>query len=34
LGLPPKFLPEILGRATARDIAYGEPLSWNAVAND
>jgi N-acetylneuraminate synthase len=31
-GLPPKVLPEILGRKAARAIAFGEPLSWNMVA--
>ncbi|SDN36976.1 pseudaminic acid synthase [Afipia sp. GAS231] len=31
-GLPPKYLPEIIGRTAARDIAYGEPLTWSAIA--
>jgi N-acetylneuraminate synthase len=31
-GLPPKHLPEIIGRIAARDIAYGEPLTWSAIA--
>lgn len=31
-GLAPKYLPEILGRVAAREIAYGEPLSWDLVA--
>ena len=30
-GLPPKFLPEILGRTAARDVIRGEALSWGAV---
>ena len=32
-GLPPKYLPRLLeqGKA-ARDIAFGEPLTWDAVA--
>ncbi|MGA2700866.1 MAG: pseudaminic acid synthase [Isosphaeraceae bacterium] len=30
-GLPPKYLPNILGRRAARDIAKGTPLSWNLV---
>jgi N-acetylneuraminate synthase len=31
LGLSPKRLPEILGRAAARDVAYGEPLAWDMM---
>jgi N-acetylneuraminate synthase len=31
-GLPPKFLPEILGRAAGRHLARGTPLSWDAVS--
>jgi len=31
-GLPPKFLPTILGRAAARDIARGTPLAWDLIA--
>ncbi len=31
-GLPPKHLAEILGRAAARDLKRGTPLSWDAVA--
>jgi N-acetylneuraminate synthase len=31
-GLPPKLLPEIIGRTAARDIAYGEALTWPAIA--
>jgi N-acetylneuraminate synthase len=30
-GLPPKHLPSVLGRTAKRDIAYGEPLSWEVV---
>ncbi|MFO0852003.1 MAG: pseudaminic acid synthase [Gemmataceae bacterium] len=30
-GLPPKFLPEVLGRTAARDLARGTPLSWDAL---
>jgi len=30
-GLPPKFLPEILGRKAARPIARGTPLAWSLV---
>jgi N-acetylneuraminate synthase len=30
-GLPPKHLPEILGRPAARDLRRGEPLDWPAV---
>jgi pseudaminic acid synthase len=31
-GLPPKHFPEIIGRTAARDIAYGEALTWSAIA--
>jgi len=31
-GLPPKFLPEILGRRAAHDIARGTPMSWALIA--
>lgn len=30
-GLPPKYLPTVLGQKAKRDIAYGEPLSWDVV---
>lgn len=30
-GLPPKHLPQVIGRAAARDIAYGEALSWEMI---
>jgi pseudaminic acid synthase len=30
-GLPPKHLPEVLGRRAARDLKRGEPLDWEAV---
>ena len=30
-GLPPKFLPEVLGRAAPRALKRGTPLSWDAV---
>ncbi|MCW2249513.1 N-acetylneuraminate synthase [Azospirillum fermentarium] len=30
-GLPPKALPTVLGRHATRDIAAGEPLSWDMV---
>jgi pseudaminic acid synthase len=30
-GLPPKFLPQILGRRAARDLPRGTPLSWDAL---
>jgi N-acetylneuraminate synthase len=32
-GLAPKHLPEVLGRRAARDLAFGEPLSWDALAS-
>jgi len=28
-GLPPKHLPQVLGRRAARDLRFGEPLDWN-----
>lgn len=31
-GLPPKFLPEVLGRRAARDIERGTPLDWGLIA--
>ena len=30
-GLPPKHLPDVLGRQAARDLKRGEPLDWAAV---
>ena len=30
-GLPPKHLPEIIGRQATRDIERGEPLSWSLI---
>ena len=30
-GLPPKVLPEVLGRRAARDLTRGEPLAWDMV---
>jgi N-acetylneuraminate synthase len=30
-GLPPKFLPEILGRRAREDIPLGTPISWRLV---
>jgi len=30
-GLPPKHLPELLGRHAARDLKRGEPLDWPSV---
>jgi N-acetylneuraminate synthase len=30
-GLPPKTLPEVLGRSAARDLKRGEPLAWEMV---
>lgn len=32
LGLPPKHLPEVLGRRSARAIARGTPLAWELLA--
>lgn len=31
-GLPPKFLPEVLGRRAAADIARGTPLRWDLLS--
>ncbi len=31
-GLPPRHLPEILGRTAARDLKRGDPLSWDQIA--
>ena len=31
-GLPPKHLPEVLGRKTSRALKRGEPLSWDMLA--
>ena len=33
LGLPPKYLDEILGKTASCDIAYGTPLDWSMVKN-
>ncbi len=30
-GLPPKHLPDVIGRAAARDLKRGEPLSWDRI---
>jgi N-acetylneuraminate synthase len=31
LGLPTKFLPEVLGRAVKRDVKRGTALSWDLI---
>src|SRR5208282_1243038 len=31
-GLPPKHLPEVLGRRAARALKRGEPLRWQDIA--
>lgn len=31
-GLPPKHLPEVLGKAAARDLKRGDPLDWSMLA--
>lgn len=31
LGLPPRNLPQVLGRRARRDLARGEPLSWEDI---
>ena len=30
-GLPPKELPNVIGKVATRDIAFGEPLSWSLI---
>ena len=30
-GLPPRYLPDVLGRLAARDIVSGTPLSWDLM---
>jgi pseudaminic acid synthase len=30
-GLPPKHLPDVLGRRAARDLKRGDPLDWDAL---
>ena len=30
-GLPPKHLPDLLGRKAARDLKFGQPLDWSMV---
>jgi pseudaminic acid synthase len=30
-GLPPKFLPQVLGRRAVRDLPRGTPLTWDAL---
>ena len=32
LGLPPKHLPEVLGRRAARDLGRGQPFDWTMLA--
>ncbi len=32
LGLPPRYLPEVLGRKAAQDLSRGTPLAWRHVA--
>jgi sialic acid synthase SpsE len=31
-GLPPKYLPDVLGRRATRDIMRGTPLTWALVS--
>jgi N-acetylneuraminate synthase len=30
-GLPPKHLPDLIGRRVTRDVARGTPFSWDLV---
>ena len=32
-GLPPKYLPDILGKVASRDLKKGEPLAWSMLAD-
>lgn len=32
-GLPPRFLPNVLGKMAARDLSRGEPLTWESVCS-
>lgn len=32
-GLPPKFLPQVLGRSAGRDLEAGTPLTWEMLAD-
>ncbi len=31
-GLPPRHLPEVLGRKASRNLTFGEPLAWDDLA--
>lgn len=31
LGLPPKFMPEIIGKTASTDIAFGTPIQWDLL---
>lgn len=33
LGMPPKYLPEVLGKPVTRSVPRGTPLSWDLVAS-
>jgi pseudaminic acid synthase len=33
-GLPPKYLPQVLGKKAARDLPKGTPLSWDLLAGN
>ena len=33
-GMPPKHLPEIIGRAFSRDVKKGERMSWGLISNE
>jgi len=33
-GLPPKMLQDILGQRSARDVAFGSPVTWDMVIDD
>lgn len=33
-GLPPKHLPDVLGRRASRDLKRGQPLAWDALTEE
>ena len=30
-GLPPRYLPDVIGTRAARDLSFGEPLDWSMI---
>ncbi|MGL5541522.1 MAG: pseudaminic acid synthase [Erysipelotrichaceae bacterium] len=33
-GLPPKYLPEVLGKIASQDVAFGTPLHWDHIEGE